>query len=68
MLESKPLGAVGDCFKLWYVMRPMTVDLFERYWLLTGTDEALFDYQVVHFDCWEEGNAVCFGMLHNETG
>lgn len=68
MLKSKPTGAIGDCFKLWYVMRPMTVDLFERYWQLTGIDEPLFDSEVVHYDQWEEGNAICYGMVHNETG
>lgn len=52
MLESKPIGVVGDCFKMWYVMRPMTVDLFERYWRLTGIDEELFDSRLVHFDSW----------------
>ena len=44
----------------------MTVDLFERYWRLIGTDEPLFTNQVIHF--WEEGKAICVGMVHSETG
>ena len=66
MLDSKPNGAVGDCFKMWYIMKPMTVDLFERYWRLISSDEPLFTDQVMH--SWEEGKAICTGMVHSETG
>ena len=69
MLKSIPLSPSAECRIQWAELKPMTVDLFNKYWQHVEENAPMLDLVNASYEEWQnEHDWKIFGMRENDTG
>lgn len=68
MLQSTPVGVTDEVMLMWQRMKPMSVELFQKYWDRVEPNASLFDIQNAEYQHWQDDGWRYFGMRHKVTG
>ena len=70
MLETEPAGADQNAKSIWCKLKPLSIELFERYWRKVEPNLPLFDVVNAEYQEWRSKatNIRYFGMRHKVTG
>ena len=66
-LKSSPLDASSRCLVLWQKLRPMTIEMLEKFWRKIEPKLELWDVDC-RYEEWLHGSSRFFGMRNKETG
>ena len=68
MLQSAPTGVTDDVLMMWQRMKPMSIELFEKYWERVEPNVPLLDVENAEFQHWQDDGWRYFGTRHKITG